>query len=51
MRCGNCGKNTDSLNPPFVLRPLTSLGYKDVDFCTKDCFKEYVKKKFKLVDK
>lgn len=50
-KCGFCKRNIDDLNPPVILKPLTSLGYKEIDFCCSNCFKEYIKKKLKLVDK
>jgi hypothetical protein len=48
MKCGQCGKKTDGLNPPIILKPLTNLGYQEMDFCSIVCFVGYVKKKFKL---
>jgi hypothetical protein len=43
-KCYYCKKKYD-WNPPFILRVLSSVGYTDIDFCSKECLKEYLNKK------
>ena len=44
--CETCEEEID-MNAKFILRELTSIGYMDKEFCSKQCFIKYLIKKFK----
>jgi hypothetical protein len=47
-KCKTC-KNKIESNAKFILEEHTMAGYLPERFCTRNCFVEYVKKKFKLM--
>jgi len=44
--CETCKE--ELTNSAFILRTLTTLGYMDKDFCSKDCLINYIFKKFNI---
>jgi len=48
-KCLGCGKEIEG-NAKIVIRNLVSYGYTDNYLHDKKCFKQYAKKKFKLLD-
>lgn len=43
-KCKYCKKEMVG-NPQYILRVLTSTGYKDFDFCDKKCLMEFLNRK------
>lgn len=42
-KCFYCKQKFD-WNPKYILREHGSLGYENLDFCSKECLKEYINK-------
>ena len=45
--CITCKKSLKHQNPKISIGEPTMLGWKEKDFCSKDCFLEYIIKTYK----
>jgi len=46
--CEWCKEDISGKNARFIFKPLTIIGYQELEFCSKKCFINFVCKKFKL---